>query len=152
MGQFRADCGGFIVAGCPVYAVRAVLEIGGRCCTVVRVASRDGFPGARMANTLFSSVGRPGRQIEASTPGVWVNQVISSNDRDAPGSDNRVIFGNESGLSAIESITGFDRVRMVGCHNIGWFHWWMALQGVDRTTASLRDTATPPIGHPADTC
>jgi uncharacterized protein len=71
--QFQAYFGGIIGAGYLAYAIRAVLEYGGRCCPVVCVASKDEFLGARMANTILSSAGQPGRKIEALSPGVWGN-------------------------------------------------------------------------------
>ena len=68
--KVQAYFGGFIDAGYLAYTIRAVLEDGGRCCPVVRVASRDEIFGASMANTIFNSAGQPGRKIEASSPGV----------------------------------------------------------------------------------
>jgi phage tail sheath protein FI len=77
--QFVATFGSFTGAGYLAYAVRAFFENGGSRCWVVRVTS----PAAVAARAPFGAVPppsplppfRPAWSVEASSPGVWGNDV-----------------------------------------------------------------------------
>jgi uncharacterized protein len=71
--QFQATFGGFIGGGYLAYMVKAFFENGGRKCYAVRVADRDVAESASV--TVPAGNGDPGWLIEASSPGVWGNQL-----------------------------------------------------------------------------
>src|SRR6266545_7499378 len=71
--QFQATFGGFIGGGYLAYTVKAFFENGGRKCYAVRVADRDVAESASV--TVAAGNGDPAWLIEASSPGVWGNQL-----------------------------------------------------------------------------
>jgi phage tail sheath protein FI len=66
--QFQANFGSFIGAGYLAYIVNAFFENGGRKCYVVRVAD------AGLAQSASVTL-NAGWRVEASSPGVWGNQL-----------------------------------------------------------------------------
>jgi uncharacterized protein len=73
--QFEAQFGGFTGIGYLAYAVRGFFENGGRRAWVTRVASKDPFGGCATASVTLGSGTRDVWRIEASSPGVWGNNV-----------------------------------------------------------------------------
>jgi phage tail sheath protein FI len=76
--QFQATFGNFIGSGYLAYAVKAFFENGGRKCYIVRVADRGIAASASVelldANPIIANK-KPAWNIEASSPGVWGNQL-----------------------------------------------------------------------------
>lgn len=73
--QFQAHFGGFTGAGYLAYAVHAFFEGGGRRCWIVRIASAQTDPRATPASITVSNGTGPAWRIEASSPGVWGNEL-----------------------------------------------------------------------------
>lgn len=73
--QFEAQFGGFTGIGYLAYAVRGFFENGGRRCWVTRVASRDPLGGCASASAILSNSFRDVWRIDASSPGVWGNNL-----------------------------------------------------------------------------
>jgi phage tail sheath protein FI len=73
--QFQAHYGGFTGSGFLAYSVRGFFENGGRRCWVVRVASDDPLMGAHSAAAILRNPSRDVWQLEASSPGVWGNNL-----------------------------------------------------------------------------
>jgi hypothetical protein len=73
--QFEAHFGGFTGVGYLAYAVRGFFENGGRRCWVIRVASRDPLGGCASASATMSTPTRDVWRIQASSPGVWGNNL-----------------------------------------------------------------------------
>jgi phage tail sheath protein FI len=73
--QFEAHFGGFTRIGYLAYAVRGFFENGGRRAWIARVASKDVLAGCAAASVVLGSVARDVWRIDASSPGVWGNNL-----------------------------------------------------------------------------
>ncbi len=73
--QFEAHFGGFTGIGYLAYAVRGFFENGGRRAWIARVASRDPLAGCVAASVSLGSAARDVWRIDASSPGVWGNNL-----------------------------------------------------------------------------
>ena len=71
--QFQASFGNFIPGGYLAYMVKAFFENGGRKCYAVRVADSSAAASAQV--TIQDTAGNPAWIIQASSPGVWGNQL-----------------------------------------------------------------------------
>src|SRR4051812_12112104 len=76
--QFEATFGNFTGSGYLAYVVKGFFENGGRKCYVVRVADRQVAASASVilldSNKIVSKR-KPAWRMEASSPGVWGNQL-----------------------------------------------------------------------------
>src|SRR5436309_2406899 len=71
--QFQATFGSFIGGGYLAYIVKAFFDNGGQKCYVVRVADSETADSADV--TILDSSKKPAWVIQASSPGVWGNQL-----------------------------------------------------------------------------
>jgi uncharacterized protein len=112
--QFQAYFGGFTGAGYLAYAVRAFFENGGQRCWVVRVASKDSLAGANPANATFRSTsGQRAWRIEASSPGLWGNQLSIQLSETHRAQTDGMANGSTPDYTRVNSVTGFERGSLV---------------------------------------
>ena len=112
--QFQAYFGGFSGAGYLAYAVRAFFENGGQRCWVVRVASTGDLNGANPAQTILpGSTGAPAWSIEASSPGVWGNQLSVQLTETHRSQTTSQPSSSSPGYTQVDSVTGFERGTLI---------------------------------------
>jgi Bacteriophage tail sheath protein len=111
--QFQATFGSLIGSGYLAYAVKGFFENGGRKCYIVRVADRDV---AASANALLlDKNGNSAWRIEASSPGVWGDQVAVGL-RTTHRAQTRTVVEPAPpnlGSSRVLSVTNFERGTLV---------------------------------------
>ncbi|NOZ02339.1 MAG: phage tail sheath family protein [Deltaproteobacteria bacterium] len=112
--------GGFLAP-----AVEAFFHNGGRECFVVRVAHRTGMGGGDLAAParlqLDDREGRPAIRVEASSEGVWGNQIVVSARVQAPRAQTFLTLDAQKGEceATVRSTHGFRPGTLVRIHNDG---------------------------------
>lgn len=135
--QFQAVFGGVTGSGFLAYAVRAFFENGGRRCWIVRVASRDEAGGASAAGaTVFARSGRPVWRIEASSPGVWGNDLSVSIHPASRAQTVSVPDATSADGSTVVTTSGFERAAVVRLRQDTVEHWKVVSE-VDAANARL---------------
>lgn len=135
--QFQSWFGGFTGSGYLGYAIRAFFENGGRRCWVVRVASEA----AAMAQTMIASAGPlPNRSrwiIEASSPGVWGNDLdveLRETSLAQTISDPR---HSSPEYTVVGSLAGFGRATLVRLTQEGIVPVYKVISNVDARDKKL---------------
>jgi len=113
--QFQSTFGGFLGSGYLAYAVKGFFENGGRKCYVVRVADRDLAASASVELMDSQVPQKPAWRIEASTPGVWGNQLAVQLRTTHRAQTRTVIEPGvaDRGSSRVVSVTNFERGTLV---------------------------------------
>jgi len=112
--QFQANFGEFTGAGFLAYCVRGFFENGGRRCWIVRVASKASPGGAADANTILQSANpRDIWRVEASSPGVWGNDLTVTVKETHRAEATTEPNNSQPESCGVSSITGFKRATMV---------------------------------------
>lgn len=112
--QFQSWFGEFSGIGYLAYAVRAFFENGGQRCWVVRVACKEGPTAACAASTtLTDASGKEVWRIEASSPGVWGNElsVAVQSERRAQTVTGAAPYSPD--YLTVLSVSGFERGSLV---------------------------------------
>jgi len=111
--QYQAHYGSFTGSAFLAYTVRAFFENGGRRCWIVRVASADPAAGAAAAAIAFGAATAPFWSIEASSPGVWGNN-LSVEIRQTHSAQTIIVPGWQNARATpVAAIAGFDRGTLV---------------------------------------
>jgi uncharacterized protein len=118
--QFQATFGNFTGSGFLAYIVKAFFENGGRKCYVVRVADRDVARRARVV--LTDQIGNPSWIIEASSPGLWGNQ-LAVQLRTTHRAQTRTLVETgdvaEPSTSCVASVAHFERGTLARLSQVG---------------------------------
>jgi uncharacterized protein len=117
--QFQAIFGNFIGGGYLAYVVKGFFENGGRRCYVVRVADRE--TAASAVAELRDADGKVAWRIEASSPGVWGNQLAVSLRTTHRAQTLTVVEPGAPVLSSspVASVTNFARGTLVRLFQAG---------------------------------
>lgn len=135
--QYQAHYGSFTGAAFLAYAVRAFFENGGRRCWVVRAASTDPIAGAAAASIAFDGAATPFWSIEASSPGVWGNN-LTVEVRQTHVAQTVIPPGwHDSQATAVASVAGFDRGTLVRLMQPGRLPLLRVVSAVDAPASSL---------------
>ena len=135
--QYQAHYGSFSGAAFLGYAVRAFFENGGRRCWVVRVASTDPAAGAAAASLSFGAAATPFWSVEASSPGVWGNN-LSVEVRQTHAAQTVILPGWQNAQSTpVATVAGFERGTLVRLTQPGRLPALRVVSGVDAPASSL---------------
>jgi phage tail sheath protein FI len=150
--QFQGTFGGFLGSGYLAYAVKGFFDNGGRKCYVVRVADRDLAASASIV-LMDSQVPqqKAAWRIEASSPGVWGNQ-LAVQLRTTHRAQTRTVVQpdvSDPGSSKVVSVINFERGTLVRLFKAGATpsNVLRVVDKVDGENQRLiwRDPLTPPF-------
>jgi hypothetical protein len=125
VGQFTAWFGAPIESGYLAYSARAFFENGGRRMWVVRVTSEIASSGKII---LKSETAKPVWLVEASSPGVWSNDLAVRVRQTRRAQARATIIAHDASRVRVDSLAGFERHALVEVR-----------QGAVRSRAILRE-------------